>query len=157
MPVWIRKFKVHRGRQEGVAAVELALCLIPLILLIAGVCDFGGLLYMKLSLTSASREGARYATRIQTDATGKIIAPNYLSPSVTDYVLSTSGFGLKNILPGNANPAVTCGGTGYTSGAREDDVSVQVTADWYWLLLHNFLPELPNPQSVSSTTVMKHE
>jgi hypothetical protein len=157
MLVLIGKFRVSRRRQEGVAAVELALCLIPLILILAGVCDFGGLLYTKMVLTSASREGARYATRIQTDANGQPLAPSNLLPSVSDYVLSGSGFGLQNILPANANPTVTSGGAGYTSGAREDDVSVQVSADWYWLLLSNLLPGFPNPQPVSSTTVMKHE
>ena len=44
--------------QAGAAAVEFALCLIPLLLIVAGIVDFGESWYMQSVLASASREGA---------------------------------------------------------------------------------------------------
>jgi Flp pilus assembly protein TadG len=55
--------KSHRhrsiGRQAGAAAVELALVLPILLLLVFGIVDFGRAYNAKISLTQAAREGAR--------------------------------------------------------------------------------------------------
>jgi hypothetical protein len=49
-----------RGRTDrGAAAVELALVLPLLLLILFGTIDFGRLLYTKVELSSAAREGAR--------------------------------------------------------------------------------------------------
>ena len=45
--------------QRGASAVEFAVVLFPLVLLVFGIIDFGFLLYNKAMLTNASREGAR--------------------------------------------------------------------------------------------------
>jgi Flp pilus assembly protein TadG len=45
--------------QQGVAAVEFALILFPLVLLVFGTIEFSTLLYDKAMITNASREGAR--------------------------------------------------------------------------------------------------
>ena len=75
--------------QEGAAAVEFALCLIPLLLIVAGVVDFGESWYMSSVLATASREGARYATRYQTNpVTGARLIPNALVPTIPNYVLN---------------------------------------------------------------------
>ena len=111
--------------QEGAAAVEFAMCIIPLLLIVAGVVDFGESWYMQSVLATASREGARYATRYQTDAvTGARLIPNALAPTIPNYVLNTSaenggkgGYGLRDLLPSNAAPTVpTPTGGGYTHG-----------------------------------------
>lgn len=49
-----------RRRHRGVAAVELALLIIPLILLFAGVAEFGRALMQYNSLTKAVRDSARF-------------------------------------------------------------------------------------------------
>jgi Flp pilus assembly protein TadG len=157
---------LRRGRgQEGAAAVEFALCLIPLLLLVAGVVDYGESWYMSSVLATASREGARYATRYQTDpATGARLIPNTLNPTIQNYVLNTAaqngdtvGYGLRALLPSNAEPTVVPGGAGFTSGTAGDPVSVQVTAQKYWLFLNHLIPGLTNPQPLSSTTTMACE
>ena len=156
---------LRRGRgQEGAAAVEFALCLIPLLLIVAGIVDFGQSWYMQSVLATGSREGARYATRYQTDpVTGRLI-PNALVPTIQDYVLNTAaqngnkgGYGLLGLLPSNAAPAVVPGGAGYTTGTAGTSVSVQVTAKKYWLFLNHLIPGLTNPQTLSSTTTMACE
>ncbi len=152
--------------QEGAAAVEFALCLIPLLLIVAGVVDFGESWYMQSVLATASREGARYATRYQTDAvTGARLIPNALAPTIPNYVLNTSaenggkgGYGLRGLLPNNAAPTVPAPtGGGYTTGTAGLPVSVQVTAHKYWLFLNHLIPGLTNPKILTSTTTMACE
>jgi Flp pilus assembly protein TadG len=69
-----------RDRDRGAAAVEFALLLPMLLLLVFGIIDFGRALNAQITLTQAAREGARLAalgtpaatviTRTQTAATG---------------------------------------------------------------------------------------
>ena len=47
-------------RQQGVAAVEMALVLIPLVTLLFGITEFGRALYQYNTLAKATRDGARY-------------------------------------------------------------------------------------------------
>ena len=55
---------LRRGRgQEGAAAVEFALVLPVLMILLAGFFDFGWLFYWQHSVTNASRAGARFAVQ----------------------------------------------------------------------------------------------
>jgi Flp pilus assembly protein TadG len=54
---------LRRGRsQEGTAAVEFAIILPILLLILAGLIDFGWGFYWKHTVTNASRAGARYAS-----------------------------------------------------------------------------------------------
>ncbi len=50
-----------RARDRGAAAVEFALVLPLLLLLVFGIIDFGRLLNAQLTLTQAAREGVRLA------------------------------------------------------------------------------------------------
>jgi Flp pilus assembly protein TadG len=159
--------RLRGGRREGGAAtVEFALCLIPLLLIVAGVVDYGESWYIQSALATASREGARYATRYQTDAqTGQRLTPDNLTPSIQDYVLNTDqqnggtgGYGLRTILPSDANPTVpTPGGAGYTTGTTGAAVSVTVTAEKHWLFMNHLIPGLKNPQPLKAVTTMACE
>ena len=68
--------------EHGGVAVEFAIIFPVLMLLVFGIIDFGHAWYMKHMMSDASREGARYATRYETDATGHRILPKNLSPTV---------------------------------------------------------------------------
>jgi Flp pilus assembly protein TadG len=67
-----------RGRDRGAAAVEFALLLPLLLLIVFGIIDFGRMLNAQITLTQAAREGARLealgqanvASRTQAAATG---------------------------------------------------------------------------------------
>jgi Flp pilus assembly protein TadG len=100
--------------QEGAAAVEFALCIIPLLLIVGGIIDYGESWYMQSVLATASREGARYATRYQTNSvTGQRLLPNNLNPTVVDWVITN----YASLLPTDANLTVPPpGGAGYTAG-----------------------------------------
>lgn len=56
-------------RDEGAAAVELAILLPVLLLLIFGIVDFGRMLNSQIIITEAAREGARWAALGQTTPT----------------------------------------------------------------------------------------
>jgi len=59
------------GRGErGSNLVETALVLVLLLLLLAGVADFGRAFHSYTVITNAAREGARYASRFPSDQTG---------------------------------------------------------------------------------------
>jgi Flp pilus assembly protein TadG len=160
----LRRMLRRGGGQSGAVTVEFALCIIPLLLIVAGVIDYGESWYMQSMLATASRAGARYATRYQTDSGGQRLALNSLSPTIQDYVLNTSeqnggngGYGLRALLPNNADAAVTLRGPGYPAGTVGASVSVTVTGEKYWLLLNHLIPGLTNPQLLASTTVMACE
>ncbi len=50
-----------RARDRGAAAVEFALCLPLLLLIVFGIIDFGRALNAQITLTQAAREGVRLA------------------------------------------------------------------------------------------------
>ena len=70
--------------EHGAVAVEFAIILPILLLLVFGIVDFGHACYMKHVLQNSCREGARYATRYQTkdDGSGNRLLPNALTPSI---------------------------------------------------------------------------
>lgn len=55
----ISKARGTRKRERGAAAVEFALLLPILLLIVFGIIDFGRMLNAQITLTEAAREGAR--------------------------------------------------------------------------------------------------
>ena len=115
-------FRTKRGMREehGAIAVEFAIILPILLLLVFGIIDFGHAYYMKHILQNSCREGARYATRYQTNNSGDRVLPSELTPSIQNYILNTSaanggsGTGLESLLPSDAEASVTPSGPAYT-------------------------------------------
>lgn len=135
--------------------VEFAILMPLFLLLVFGIVDFGHAFYMRHLITNACREGARYGVKFQTDNLGAHIKPVNLSPTIPDYVLNT--WGLSAMLPTDANPQVTPGGLGYTSGTAGDDVTVTITARKNWFVLGLLIPTLGSYKDLSVTTDMKVE
>ncbi len=159
MLIRLRRLLRRSCGQEGAAAVEFAVCLPILILLIGAVIDFGHAYYISQIISSASREGARYGVKYKENpSTGLPYAPSALPTSISDYVklAPPTGLGYANLLPSDANLAVTPSGTGYTSNNAGDPLTVKVTADNYWLLLGGLLG-LPNPKTLQASTTMTLE
>jgi len=59
----MRSYTACNNRDRGANLVEMALVLPLLLLLMMGVVDVGRAFYAYISLTNATREGARYASR----------------------------------------------------------------------------------------------
>ena len=136
--------------------MELALLLLPLVILIGGGMDFGQAYYIQHVITNASREGARYGVKYKVDpSTGLPFAPNALTPSISDYVKlpAPTGLGYNNLLGSDANLTVVPGGAGYTSNAVGDILTVTATADKHWFFLGGLLG-FPNPQTLQASTTM---
>jgi Flp pilus assembly protein TadG len=141
------------GRQTtGAATVEFALVLGVLLMLVAGILDFGHAWYMRQVVTNASREGARYGITYKTNSNGVRLAPAALSPSISTYLLNN--YQLSTILPSDANPSITLGGGGLGTGTKGAPLEVTVQATKTWFILSSVVPGFDNQVTLSATTVM---
>ena len=141
--------KIYQG-QKGVAAVEFALVLPVLLLILFGIIEFGLVLYNKALVTNASREGAR-AGIVQASP-----RPNasQIQAVVTNYLAT-------------ARP-VTFGGPGLTTPTVSapcaifgQDLTVGVTYTYNFLVLPNIVElvkgTLTRSIDLVATTTMKCE
>jgi Flp pilus assembly protein TadG len=132
--------------QRGVAAVEFALILFPLVLLVFGTIEFSTLLYDKAMITNASREGARagivysYPDRI---ADGEIV--NVINTYCSDHMIS---------LGGDSSVSTTITRTGNASG---DTLTVRVSYIYNFLVLPNLMTSLSDGLLLQGETVMRLE
>jgi Flp pilus assembly protein TadG len=143
--------------ERGSVAVEFAIIFPILMLLVFGIIDFGHAWYMKHMMSDASREGARYATRYKTDATGHRILPSSLN--VPNYVLTT--WGLTSRLPADASPTVTPSGAAATEANASvlagEDFIVTITATKTWFVLGKLIPSLGTSKTLTVATTMTCE
>ncbi|SDO20608.1 TadE-like protein [Nakamurella panacisegetis] len=81
------------GSDRGATAVEFALVMVPLFLILFGIVDFGSAYSKDLSLTAAAREGVRVMA-VKNDPvaarTAVRSATQQLSPSLTDAQIAIS-------------------------------------------------------------------
>lgn len=139
----MKKMLNIRG-QRGAGAIEFAIVLPVLVLLLFGTIEFGLLLYNQQVITNASREGARAGIVSQSPR----VTPQAIAGVVTSYCggnLITFGD------DATAGPYVTATSTGTTFG---DDLTVLVKYNYDFLVLTN----LGFGQKVlKAQTVMKME
>jgi Flp pilus assembly protein TadG len=149
IPVWreemvaVNKATSSRGarrREHGAAAVEFALLLPLLMLLLFGIVEFGLALHRQQVLATASREGARVGIR-QT-------APRPTSGDIERAA--------RNVLTqaGVAGAVVAVAGAGGASGT---DLRVDVELPHRFFVLPNLAPGIAASVRLRSRTVMKHE
>lgn len=87
----MRRFtRHHAGRRRGVAAVEFAVCLPVIILVVFGAIEASSFIFLKQSLSVAAYEGIREAVRTDsTTAEATLRAENILSSRfVQDFQIS---------------------------------------------------------------------
>lgn len=130
--------------QKGIAAVEFALVLPILVLLIFGIIEFSLILYDKAVITNASREGARAGIVDQ--------VPSMTSDQITSVVNNYCQQYLITFASG-ASPQTTVTGTG---GSYGSNLTVQVSYPYTFLVLPKFIT-LGNSINLSATTVMRME
>jgi len=69
--------------EKGQSAVEFALVLPLLLVLLLGIIEFGWFLNAKITITGAAREGARHYAIHKNDTAGvENIVSNYLNPAI---------------------------------------------------------------------------
>lgn len=84
----------RRSAQRGAAAVEFALVLPILLLLVFGIIGYGYMLSFRQSISQAAAEGARAAAVSQTDADRVTKARAAVNESLTSYGVTCSGTSL---------------------------------------------------------------
>ena len=125
--------------QKGAAAIEFALILPVLILLLFGTVEFSLLLFNQQILTNASREGARYGIVAGHDSDSIIIeVDKYCAGNLISFGSA-------------ATPTTIVTGAGGTFG---NDLTVTVTYNYDFLVLANLGF---GPVILTAKTVMKLE
>ena len=108
---FMRGVRRERTRREGQSLVEFSLVLVPLMLVLLGIIQFGFIFNSYVTLTNATREGAREGTIYVYDLT--------LTKSQNDLErnnqIKTSVISSMNLL-GKTAPQFATGGTWTTSG-----------------------------------------
>ncbi|MCZ6801589.1 MAG: TadE/TadG family type IV pilus assembly protein [Nitrospirae bacterium] len=130
---------IQANRETGVAAVEMALMLPILLLLVLGIVDFGLLMYQQQIVTNASREGARQGIVMAT--------PRPTAGDITTVVnayLTAAG-----LAPGSGSVTITGAG-----GASGTNLSVSLVYPYQFIVLDNFVPGLPGTQNLNGNSTM---
>jgi Flp pilus assembly protein TadG len=132
--------------QKGVAAIEFAIILPVLIVLLFGFIEFSILLYDKAMLTNASREGAR-AGIVYSDPNP--ITDNDIRAVVNNYCAShLISFGTGSAV----NTAIS-----RTMESFGNALTVTVTYQYDFLVLPNFVTTLMGGVNLGAETVMRME
>ena len=131
--------------QRGVAAIEFALILPVLVLLLLGIIEFSLALYDKAVITNASREGAR-AGIVFSDPP---MTDGEISSVVTSYCQN------RMITFGSATQVTTTVlREGISSG---DDLTVRVRYQYQFLAVPKFVTGLAGGVQLGAQTVMRME
>jgi len=134
--------------EKGQAAVEFALVLPILLMLILGIIDFGRILYTQNALTSLNQQAARYTSINYSagDNTNLVIQYVTNNPGTLD----TSAFKKADNSNGiNVTP------TSITSGSQ---VKVTLTYKIYYITpFVNMIPGLTNPFYITSSSTFMAE
>ena len=112
----------RRRGQRGIAALEFALVLPLLLLLLFGIVEMGFLLYDKAVITNASRAAVRQAVAFGEDSTGAAV---YMSASdAVGVATSRLSSMLISAAPANAASAVVTPSGGCTTSGQALTISV---------------------------------
>jgi Flp pilus assembly protein TadG len=140
-----RKSRGRARDEAGIAAIEFALFLPLLLILLLGIIDFGMLMTSRAGLVNASREGVR-AGIILTD-------PPRTADDIETVVkdaMTYSGWDSSDV----AAASVTVAGTGGTTGT---DLTVQIESNYSFFILSHLIPSIADDIPLRATTTMKHE
>lgn len=135
--------------QEGASAIEFAIVLPLLMMILFGIVEFSIAFYDKSMITNASREGARAGIVLQPaprDATAEDAEiENVINYYLTDKLIT---LGTSNI------PAIAITREGFSTG---DSLSVTVTYIYDYYVLPGFITGITGPVTLNATTIMKME
>ncbi len=140
-----RGMRANRARQHGTAAVEFALVLPILLLIVFGIIEFGVALYDKAVITNASREGARAGVVLK--------SPKATSTDIQNVVLNYTS---SHLLTFGTQKAATVTTTGQ-GGTFGTPLTVTVSYPYAGLALGQLAAALSGQITLSATTVMNNE
>jgi Flp pilus assembly protein TadG len=142
--------KVRLKSQSGASAVEFALILPILLLLVFGIIEMGFVLFDKAMITNASREGARTGISYR--------VPPFTDEEISNVVSSYLGNALITFAE-SANPTATVTRNGSNPG---DELKVTVAYTYTSLILPNLVnsplkQDFPREFNMIAETTMRME
>jgi Flp pilus assembly protein TadG len=132
----------HPRRECGAAAVEFALVLVPLLLILLGTIDWGYYFFVRAVAGNAAREGAR-AGAIAHDS-GQVVAGNYLRTQLGSGAACGVGACTASSTPACVSAAECC--------CVQVDCTIGATGS-----LSGFLPAGTIPAAVQTQSAMRFE
>ncbi len=136
--------------QKGASAIEFAIVLPVLVLLLVGTMEFSVLLYDKAVITNASREGAR-AGIVFSHPNGKISVAE-IQAIVNNYCAGHMiTFGTAQV------PNIFVSEAGSGSASDPFTRTVRVTYHYDFLVIPNFISNLAGGIDLAAETVMRME
>ena len=160
--------------QKGAAVVEFAVILPLLLVILFGIIEFGLIMYNKHIITNASREGARYGIVVQSVHAGESIPRRHNEAEIRTVVkqwiqnklvtFGTDTLEDEDIVAGackeKANDCTVV--TNYNAGNLAaadfgDKLRVNISYNYDFLLLPNFVSKLAKIVEVGAETVMSYE
>ncbi len=140
---------INLKNQEGAAAVEFAIILPLLMVILFGIVEFSIAFYDKAMITNASREGARSGIVLQATPRDAAAEDVEIESIINDFLTG------KLITLGTANvPAIAITREGFGTG---DSLTVNVTYIYDYYVLPGFVSGITGPVTLDATTVMKME
>lgn len=134
----IRKRQQRQGGESGASAVEFALVLLPLLLILFGIIDYGRAFYVQVNLESATREIARQAA---------VNGPQTLIDQAKQQITDLAG--LSNVT-GSATGSITW--TTPTCSSVGQSLTTAVSIPFSMAF-----PLLPGPSQIAAATTMRCE
>lgn len=131
--------------KRGASAVEFAIILPLLIVLVFGIIEFGAFLFNQQVITNASREGARRGIVSQSPRVTDGEIGSVVDSYCTNHLVT---FGTAN------NPVTSVTRTGTSFG---DDLKVTITYNYSFLVIPSFVPGVTSPRTMTASTLMKYE
>jgi len=132
----------NKSRESGIAAVEFAIVLPIVLVVLFGIFEFGFAFWRKQSLTAAVREGARKAIVKTTEVKNE----GWVRTKVETYM---DGVGLTD-------PARTVSCTGCPCASADDPITVTATYPTNFAVLHNFVGT-DSSKTMTAQVVMRCE
>lgn len=132
--------------QEGVAALEFALVLPLLLVLVFGIIEFSVLFYDKAMITNASREGARAG-----------IVYSYPDPIPDGEIISVVNNYCHDYLINFGGVSTVTTTISETSESFGSALTVSVSYRYDFFVLPNFISGLVGPIYLVAETVMRKE
>lgn len=129
--------------------VEFALLLIPLLILLGGIIDFGWVFSNKVIANNASREAARFAAMNYYKVDQIIDGTTYTYDLFVEDVKEEA----EERIPDSITPTITVDPTKVVNGDKSIEVKVQWNTEVFMFVYSNVL----NPFPIESKTIMKTE
>jgi Flp pilus assembly protein TadG len=135
---------------KGAAAVEFAIVLPLLILILFGIIEFSVAFFDKAVITNASREGARVGMLFKSGTRNAASEDPIINSTIDNYIAS-------NLISFGSTPvtaSTTISRTGFSVG---DTLTVTVSYPYSYLVIPGFITAITNPVNITATTIMRME